>query len=108
LIRDLHDLARAEDQHAARRDRHFLAGLRVASDAAALVAHHEGAERRQLDPVARHHGLGDSVDDGLDQIGRFSPRQPDLAMHGFAEIGPRKRLTRHGVPLDPTRPRSLV
>jgi hypothetical protein len=99
-----HDLARAEDQHPARGDRHLLPGLRVAPDAAALVAHHEGAERRQLDPVAGHHGLGNGIDDRLHKLGRFSARQPDLAMHSLAEIGSRQRLSSHGVPLDPTRP----
>src|ERR1044072_2111381 len=36
-----------EYHHAPRRNRNFLAGLRVAADSLTFFAHHEGAERRQ-------------------------------------------------------------
>src|SRR3954447_8588545 len=39
---------RLEHHHTARRNRYFGAGLRIASDALSLLAHHEGTERRQL------------------------------------------------------------
>src|ERR1700704_4373678 len=45
------DRGRLEHHHAARRDRNFLAGLRVTADSLTFFPHHERAERRQL------HGL---------------------------------------------------
>jgi hypothetical protein len=44
-----HDLAGAEGHHAARRDRHFDAGLGIAADPLALVAQDEAAEAGNLD-----------------------------------------------------------
>src|SRR5690348_16642107 len=43
-----HDLAGAEGHDAARSDRHFDAGLRIAADALTLVAQDEGAEAGDL------------------------------------------------------------
>src|SRR4029453_11793790 len=48
----LHDVARPEYEHATRRDRNFLTRLRIASDALALLADAERAERRQLDRMS--------------------------------------------------------
>ncbi len=45
----LEHVTRPEDQDAARIDGHFFTGLRIASDAAALLAHGERTEGRQLD-----------------------------------------------------------
>src|SRR3954447_6680035 len=44
----LQDRRRLEHHDAARQDRHLGAGLRIAADALAFLAHHEGSERGQL------------------------------------------------------------
>src|SRR5262245_37597559 len=55
----LEDGGRLEHHHPARRDRHFLAGLRVAADALALLAHHVRAERGELHRFAALKTVGD-------------------------------------------------
>src|SRR5690349_21840452 len=47
-----------EHHHAARRDRHLGAGLRIASDPLTFLAHHERAERRELHRLALLKAVG--------------------------------------------------
>src|SRR5678815_2773814 len=55
----LQDRGGLEHHHATWRDRHFLAGLRVAADALPLLAHHERAERRKLYGLAPLEAIRD-------------------------------------------------
>src|SRR4051812_21013333 len=48
----LQDRGRLEHHDPARRDRHLGPRLRIAADTLALLAHHEGAERRQFHRLA--------------------------------------------------------
>src|SRR4051794_2958115 len=68
--RCLEDLAGLEREHPARADGDLLAGLRVATDARVLLAHHEVAKARDLDLLAALEGLLDGVEDRLDDLGR--------------------------------------
>src|SRR5699024_11184275 len=79
----LHDVAGAEDQHAPRRDGYFLAGLRVAADALALVANAERAERRQLHRVAALETRHDLPEHELHDLRGLVARQTDLLKHCF-------------------------
>src|SRR5947209_8555446 len=54
----LQDRRRLEHHHAARRDRNFGAGLRIASNPLTLLAHHERAERRQFYRLALLQAVG--------------------------------------------------
>src|SRR4051812_38315291 len=55
----LEDGRRLEHHDPARRDRHFLAGLRVAADPLALLANHERTKRGQLHRFASFEAGGD-------------------------------------------------
>src|SRR5207248_10113532 len=68
----------AEDENAARADRHFLPGLRIAPDALSLLPHREAAEGRDLDHLAALQRVGNLSDDRLDELGRFVTRQADF------------------------------
>jgi len=65
----LEDRGRLEYYHAARRDRHFLAGIGIAPDPLALLAHHERAERRELHRLATLEAIGDFFQDEFDERG---------------------------------------
>src|SRR5271167_1214198 len=54
----LQDGRRLEHHHAARRDRHFGTGLRIAADPLALLAHHEGTKGRKLHRLALLEAIG--------------------------------------------------
>ena len=73
-----HHLARPEGEHTAGRDRHLDARLRVAADALALVAEHEGAKARDLDVLALRQGLAHMAEDLLYQFCRIGARKPHL------------------------------
>src|SRR3954451_10565528 len=66
-----HDLAGAEGHHAARRDRHFDACLRIAADAHTLVAQDEGAEAGDLPVRAVGERVAHGMEHALDQAGAF-------------------------------------
>src|SRR5215510_15382409 len=74
----LENRRRLEHHHAARRDRHFFAGLGIAPDPLALLAHHERAERRELHRLAALKTIGDFLQDEFDERGRFGARQSYL------------------------------
>ena len=88
----LEDVAGLENHHAARRDRNFLARLRIAPDALALGADQERSERRQFDRFAPDNTRADLVEDRLDQFGGFRSRQPHLLIHRLTEVGARDSL----------------
>src|SRR3546814_19818591 len=77
-------MGRAEHKDPARQDRHFLTGLRIATDALALLADREAAERRQLHHLATYQGLGNLVQNRLDQFGGRVARKTDLMIDGLA------------------------
>src|SRR4051812_45009735 len=85
-----HDLTGAEGEHAARRDRHFDAGLRVAADPLAFVAKDEAAEAGDLHVVAVGQSGAHMVEDALDDPRRFGAGQTDLAMDDVGEVRPRQ------------------
>src|SRR5712692_7294135 len=82
----LHDVRRFEHHDASRLDRHFLAGLRVAADPAAFVAHDERAERGKLHVLAARETVGNFMQDQFHQCGRFGAREPDLLINHLAQI----------------------
>ncbi len=91
----LQRMAGAKHQDAARADRHFLAGLRIAADALAFLAHRKAAEGRDLDHLAALQRIRDLGDHRLDQFGRFVARQSDLLIDRFAELSARNRMPGH-------------
>src|ERR1041385_3204259 len=91
----LEDRGRLEHHHAPRRDRDFLAGLGIAADALALLAHHKRAERGQLHGLAPFEAIRDFLQYHFHESRRFSSRQPDFLVHGLTQVRPRYRLARH-------------
>src|SRR5258705_456173 len=91
----LQDRGRLEHHHAPRRNRNLFAGLRVAADSLTLFADHERAERRQLHGFAPFEAIRDLLQYHFNESRRLSSRQPDLLVHGLAEVRPRHRLARH-------------
>src|SRR5690348_11633319 len=91
----LEDRRRLEHHHPPRRNRHFRASLRVASDALPLLAHHERAEGRQLHRLPPLETIGDLLEHKLNQRGRLSTRQSDLLVHRLTEIRPCDCLSAH-------------
>ena len=57
----LQHVARPEHQHAARQDRHFLTGLRIAADATPLLADRKRPEPTDLDGFAIFEPAGDPI-----------------------------------------------
>src|ERR1043166_9270048 len=91
----LEDRGRLEHHHATRRDRHFLAGLRIAPDALALLAHHERTERRQLHGLAAREAVRDFLQYHFNECRRFRSRQSDLLVDSLAQVRPRHCFARH-------------
>jgi hypothetical protein len=88
----LQPLTRPEGQHAARQDGHLDAGLGVAADTAALLAHQKGAEAGDLHGLAGFQHLGDALQHGLQQLGGFVARKPHLGIDGLGQSGTGQRL----------------
>src|SRR5215467_12001583 len=72
----LEDRGWLEHHDAPRRDRHFLAGLGIAPDALAFLAHHEGTKGRQFHRLASFKAIGDFLQYHLNERGRFRARKP--------------------------------
>ena len=85
----------AEDEHPARADRHFLAGLRIAADPLALLPHRETAEGRNLDHLAAFERVGNLGNHRLDEFGRLVARQADLLIDRLGELSAGNRMTGH-------------
>src|SRR5437868_14284189 len=81
-----HDLAGAEGEDAAGRDRHFDAGLRIAADPLALVAQDEAAEAGDLHILTFGQRVTHMMKDALDDARRFGPGQADFAMDDVGEV----------------------
>ena len=64
----------------------------------ALVAHDEGAERRQLHGLAPARQSQISLSTSSTERRRFRPRQADLPVHGLAQIGARHGPACHQPP----------
>src|SRR5215510_12370443 len=94
----LQDRGWLEDHHAARRDRHFLAGLGISPDALAFLAHHEGTEGRQLHRIASFKAIGDLLQHHFHKCGRFRAGKPYLLVDGLAQIRPCHCLCSHRLP----------
>ena len=88
----LQHMARTEHQHAARQDRHFLAGLRVAADTAALLTHREGSEPADLDGFSRLERRRHPLQHRLQQVGRLVPGQADLGIDRLGQMRARDGL----------------
>src|SRR3954468_16190069 len=99
-----HDLAGAEGHHAARRDWHFDAGLRIAADALTLVAQDEGAEAGDLHVRAVSQRVAHVMEHALDQARAFRARQAQLAVHDVGQIGARQSVPRLCFIIDPRDP----
>src|SRR5579863_7383815 len=87
-----------EHHDPARRDRNFLAGLRIAADALAFLAHDERAERRQFHSFAAFKAVGDLLEHQLYQSRRFRARQSNFLIDRLTQIRPCDRLSRHRQP----------
>src|SRR5258708_855372 len=72
----LEDGGRLEHHDPARRDRDLLAGLGIASDPLAFLAHHEGAEGRQLHVLAALDAVGNFLEHEVDKRSLFRALQP--------------------------------
>src|SRR6202051_3111001 len=94
----LEDSRRLEHHDATRRDRHFLAGLGIAADALAFLAHHERAERRQLHRFATFKAVGDFLQYKFYECRGFGARQADLLVDRLTQIRTRDCLSRHRQP----------
>src|SRR5436189_3806837 len=66
-----HDLAGAEGEHSARRDRHLDPGLGIAPDPLALVAQDEASEAGNLDVLPIGQRGAHMVENALDDARRF-------------------------------------
>ncbi len=64
----------AKHQDAPRQYGDLFTGLRVAPDALSLLANREAAEGRQLDHLTAHQGIGNLIEDRVDQLGRLPAR----------------------------------
>src|ERR1700730_7694221 len=82
----LEDRRGFEDHHAPRRDRYFLAGLGIAADPLALLAHDEGSERGQLHRLAALKTIGDLLQHQFHEGCGLGAREADLLVDGFAKI----------------------
>src|SRR6266849_4262626 len=82
----LEDRGRLEHHHPARRDRHFLAGLGIAPDPLALLAHDKGTEGGQLYRLAALEAVGDFLQHQLDERGGFGARQSHLLVDRLAQV----------------------
>src|ERR1700722_14273473 len=94
----LEDSRRLEHHDPARRDRHFLAGLGIAADALALLAHHERAERRQFHRFATFEAVGDFLQHKFYECRGFGARQAALLVDRLTQIRTRDCLSRHRQP----------
>src|SRR5262245_21626591 len=84
-----------EDHDPPRRDRHFLAGLRIAADPLTLLAHHERPERGQLDRLAPFQTVRDLLEHNLDQRSGFGTRQAHLLVDRLAQVRACHCFSRH-------------
>src|SRR6266404_1280950 len=103
----LEHLAGLEREHTAGADRDLFAGLRIATDASVLVAHHEVAEAGDLDLLAALQRFLDGVEHGLDDFGRFLLREPAyLLVDVLDDVGLRHGTALLHVPLTHCAPQS--
>src|SRR5215210_4440564 len=85
-----HDLTGAEGHDAARRNRHFDAGLGVAPDPLAFVAQDERAESGHLHIRSDRQSVAHVVQHTFDHAGRFGARQAELAMNDIGKVRARQ------------------
>src|SRR5438067_1589181 len=64
----------AEDEDAARADRHFLAGFGIAADAPSLLPDRKAPERGNLDHFSALERAGNLGDHRFDELGRLVAR----------------------------------
>jgi hypothetical protein len=83
-----------ESHDAARRDRDFFAGLRVAARTLRLVAQLEIAETGQLDGLAALERIADLVEEGLHHVLGLALVQADLFEQQFGQLrlGQRRQI----------------
>src|SRR5579871_1707547 len=85
-----------ENEHPARRDRHFVTGLRIASHALTLVAHRERSEGGELDGFAARKRRTHFFQHVLDHLRGLIARQADGLENRFGQIGAGQSVCRHG------------
>jgi hypothetical protein len=76
-------MARAEDQDPPREDRHFFAGLRIATDTAPFLSDRKGPEPTDFNSFSSFEPRGYAVQDIFQQVGRLIARQSDLSVDHF-------------------------
>src|SRR5690606_16410877 len=84
-----------EGHHPARQDRHFFAGLRIATDALVLFTDMKGRKGRELGRFAAYNRLADLFKDHLDELCGLGTGKTHLPIYGFSEIGTRDCLSPH-------------
>src|SRR6185437_9681527 len=102
------NMAGTEHQHAARRDRHLVAGLGVTTHALALLPYRERAKGRQLHGLALGQGAANLFQHILDHLGRVGAGQAHGLENRFREVGARQG-SGHGptTPIYPQKPRTV-
>src|SRR3954468_11749562 len=92
------DCRRFEYHHPPWRDRNFLAGLGIASDALAFLAYDERAERGELHRLSTFKTVSYFFQDQLHECGGFRTREAYLLVYRFAEVRARDCLSGHRLP----------
>src|SRR3954451_13316821 len=105
-LRDLvaHDLAGAECHDSTGRDRHFDAGLGVATNALALVAQDESSEAGDLHILSFRKRVTHMMQNALDDARGFGTRKAKPPVNHVGEVCARQRAVCAGVIIDPRDP----
>src|SRR5207244_1065153 len=80
------------------RDRYLLAGLGIAPDPLALLAHDERAKRGKFHRLAALKAVGNFLQHEFDERRRFRAREADLLVNGLAQIRTRYGFSGHRLP----------
>ncbi|MNL45170.1 hypothetical protein D3C87_1677930 [compost metagenome] len=91
----LQDIGSLEGHDPTRRNRHFLAGLRVTSDTLVFRADLEGREGGKLYDLAANDRVADLINYCLYELRRLSPGEPNLAKYRFRQVCTRHCLSGH-------------
>src|SRR5215831_11153297 len=94
----LQDGGRLEHHDPARRDRDFLAGLGIAADPLALLAHDEGAKGGKLYRLTPFQAVGNFAQDQFDERRRFRAGEAHLLVDRLAQVRSRNGFSRHRQP----------
>ena len=86
----LKEIACAEGQYPAGRDRHLVPSLGIAPHPLGLVAKHKRPEARDLDVFAGSQRFGHQLQNAVDEIERFGVREASFAPNNLGQFGSRQ------------------